>query len=221
MDAVPVVGLLHRADVQVERPQNFGQLHAQLPKREWDVVGLRHPVLASALFACFGCHFGLCHTTCVHWFQRPCLQRMALFANGPGAKLAPLLNKSRCPRRCCPREPCIVGCDVLCVGLREVVVHKEFLLHPVLVCLAAFLVGRDFFAANIFESSLSAPQSCFPGLRHRLLLLVHRSLAGLSGLSPFLLQSLCMELLSPFLWHSQNGCIVDVAVALIVCSERF
>ena len=185
MDAVPVACLLDGADIQVEGPQNLGQLQAQLPKRVWDVFRLRHPVLASALFACFGCHFGPCHTTCVHWFQRPWLQRMALFANGPGAKLAPLLYKRSLARRCCPRQPSIVGCNVLCLELREVMVHKEFLLHPVPVGLAALLVGRDFFAANALESSLSAPQSCFPCLRHPFLLLVYRSIAGLPGLPRF------------------------------------
>ena len=219
MDAVPVVCLLDGADIQVERPQNLGQLQAQLPKRVWDVFRLRHPVLASALFACFGCHFGPCHTTCVHWFQRPWLQRMALFANGPGAKLAPLLYKRSLARRCCPRQPSIVGCNVLCLELREVMVHKEFLLHPVPVGLAALLVGRDFFAANVLESSLSAPQSCFPCLRHPFLLLVYRSIAGLPGLPTLFFQGLLVHFRLPFIWHKHHGHVIHMAVVLIPCPE--
>ena len=219
MDAVPVVCLLDGADIQVQGPQNLGQLQAQLPKRVWDVFRLRHPVLASALFACFGCHFGPCNTTCVHRFQRPWLQRMALFANGPGAKLAPLPYKRSLARRCYPRQPSIVGCNVLCLGLREVVVHKKLLLHPVPVGLAALLVGRDFFAANIFESSLSALQSCLPLLCRRLCMLRHWRLSF--GQAPFLFQSLCVKFLSPLVWNTQDRCVVDVAVLVILCPESF
>ena len=104
---------------------------------------------------------------------------------------------------------------------REVVVEKELLGRPAAVCRAALLVGRDLFAAQVFEGALPVGQVLTPffggsgGLR-----LHWGMLSRPSSWSATPLQSHLMERVAPLIRDPHHCRVVDEAALLVVCPER-
>ena len=94
---------------------------------------------------------------------------------------------------------------------REVVVEKELLGRPAAVCRAALLVGRDLFAAQVFEGALPVGQVLTPFFRGSGGLRLHWGM--LSSWSATPLQSHLMERIAPLI-RDPHHCRV------VVCPER-
>ena len=101
---------------------------------------------------------------------------------------------------------------------REVVVEKELLGRPAAVCRAALLVGRDLFAAQVFEGALPVGQVLTPIFRGSGGLHLHWGM--LSSWSATPLQSHLMERIAPLIRDPHHCRVVDEAARLVVCPER-
>ena len=222
LQAVAVACLLDGAHVEVQRAESASHLLAELPQRLGDVFGLRHPDTSIfAALARLAGDLGQGHTACVNLVERAQLQRVALLADPQGAKLAPLFHESCSGRGDCRGQPCIVLCNVLCFRLGQLVVGEELLLHAVSVGLAALLVRRDLFVAQIFEGPLAAAQCILPSGCHRGCLCLYRGVAGPGWLAPLALQGLLVKVVSPLIWDQHQRCIVHMALAFVFCTESF
>ena len=163
MRTVAIAGLLDRACINVQWPQDFGHFHAQLPEWPGDVLWLGDPVLAVlAHFAEFWGHRAWGHPTCVHGPQGARTHSLATLAHLPGAILAPQLCVCGPLRRAGRRHAAVVGGDVCRFWLGKVVVHKERLSHTVPVCFPPLLVGSHLGASQVGEGALALGQHAIP-----------------------------------------------------------